>query len=52
MKLIYRFHAKPERRQRLSGWSYRKNIDFTQTWRHNTKLHEPNKRIMGLPCFE
>ena len=32
MKFIYRFHANVECRLRLSGWSYRKNFDFTQTW--------------------
>ena len=44
MKFIYRFHANVERRLRLYGWSYWKNFDFTQTWRYNTKLHEPNKK--------
>ena len=52
IKLIYRFHANVERRLRLSGYSYRKNFDFTQTKRYNAKLHDPNRRKMGLPCFE
>ena len=30
MQLIYRFHAKVERPLRLSGWSYRKNFNFTK----------------------
>ena len=52
IKLIYRFHENVERRLRLSGYSYRKNFDFTQTKRYNAKLHDPNRRKMGLPCFE
>ena len=32
--------------------SYQKNSDFTQTRRYNAKLHDPNRRKMGLPCFE
>ena len=52
MKFIYRFLANVERQLRLSGWSYRKNFNFNHAWRYNTKLHEPNKRKMGLPCFE
>ena len=35
IKLIYRFHENVERRLRLSGYSYRKNFDFTQTRRYN-----------------
>ena len=50
--LIHLFHANAERRLRLSGYSYRKNFDFTQARRYYAKLHEPNRRKMGLPCFE
>ena len=50
IKLIYRFHANREGRLRLSG--YQKNFDFSQTRRYNAKLHDPNRRKMGLPCFE
>ena len=32
--------------------NYRINFAFTQTWRYNTKLHEPNKRKMGLSAFD
>ena len=50
MKFIYRFHANVELLLRLSGWSYRKNFNFTQTWKYNIKLHEP-KRENGTPLF-
>ena len=30
----------------------RKIFAFTETWRYITKLHDPNKRKVGLPCFE
>ena len=30
----------------------RKNFDFTQTWRYNTKLYDPNKRKIRPPCLE
>ena len=40
MKFIYRFHANVECGLRLSGLSYRKNFDFNQTWRYNSKFHE------------
>ena len=43
MKFIYRFRAKVKGQLRLSGWSYRQNSNFAQSWRYNTKLHEPNK---------
>ena len=29
-----------------------KNFNFTQTRRYNAKLHDINRRKMGLPCFE
>ena len=51
MKFVYRFHANVERLLRLSGWSYRKNFDFTQAWRCNNKLHDSNKRKIGLPTW-
>ena len=41
--IIHRFHANVERQIRLLGY-IGKNFDFTQTRRHNTKLHDPNKR--------
>ena len=28
--------------------SYWKKANFTQTWRYNTKVHDPSKRKMGL----
>ena len=45
-----RFHANVEGPLRLSGWSYGQNFDFTQSWRYNTKLHEPNEEN-GTPLF-
>ena len=30
----------------------RKKFAFTETWIYDTKLHDPNKRKVGLPCFE
>ena len=29
-----------------------KNFVFTQTCRYSTRLHDPNKRKVGLPCFD
>ena len=52
IKLISRFYANVERRLKLSGLSYRKNFDFTQTRRYNVKLHNLNRRKIRLPCFE
>ena len=51
IKLIYRFHENVERRLRLSGYSYRKNFDFTQTRRYNAKLHDTNGKKNGTPLF-
>ena len=57
IKKIYRFDAtstKIEPRLRLSGWSYQKNFDFTQTRRYNAKLHDPKRKKNGaaLLCVE
>ena len=30
----------------------RKNFAFTKTWKYITKLHDPNKKKMGLPYFD
>ena len=42
--IMYRFCTNFKRQLKLPGWSYQKKFDFTQTWRYNTKLHDPNKR--------
>ena len=45
IKSINRFRWNVELRLRLTGLNYRINFAFTQTWRYNTKLHGPNKRM-------
>ena len=45
IKSINPFRWNVELRLRLTGLNYRINFAFTQTWRYNTKLHGPNKRM-------
>ena len=45
---MYRLHVNVECQLSLQVRGIRKKFAFTETWRYNTKLHDPSKKKVVL----